>query len=78
MKRIAMVIAAAGLSIGLSACSGTSHGPVTQPPPPTPLADKFGTGFGQDFQASASATPNAVKAGDTIPVDPTAAPTSLH
>lgn len=78
MKRIAMVIAAAGLSIGLSACSGSSHGPMAPPPPPPPLSDKFGAGFSQDFQASSSATPNPVKAGDTIPVDPSSAPTSLH
>ncbi|MDR3508363.1 MAG: hypothetical protein P4L64_10745 [Caulobacteraceae bacterium] len=77
MKRIAILIAAAGLSIGLSACSGGSSSAPTPPAPPK-LEDKFGAGFGQDFRADPATTPGKVKSGDVIPVDPAAAPTNLH
>ncbi len=83
MKKPALLaLAAVGMALALSACGGGSGGgtSVTVTTPPTGSTDpnaKFGTQFAADFKAPADSTPASVSAGDVVPVDPAASPSSL-
>ena len=65
----------------LSACGGGGDGPNTTigtPAPPARFDAQFGAKFSTDFQApSATSEPQAVAAGDVIPVSLTAEPVPL-
>ena len=81
MKKLIFLTLAGGMALALSACGGGGGGgggvAVVVPSSPPDANAKYGAGFAADFKASSSATPASVSAGDVVPVDPTAKPSTL-
>jgi hypothetical protein len=77
---LAATLALLGLS--LAGCGGGGGGTTvgmtpTTPTPPAKFEAQFGANFAADYQASNTAEPKAVAAGDVIAVNPTAEPVAL-
>ncbi len=79
MKKLIILVAVAGLGLGLSACGGGGGTTVVvTPPPPADPNAKFGTAFAADFKKDPNSAPASVAAGDVVPVDPAATPAAVH
>lgn len=82
MKKLILLAAMAGFSLGLTACGGGGGGGggtvVVTPPAATDPNEKFGTKFAADFKADANTAPASVSSTDVVPVDPAATPASVH